>query len=110
MLTRTRPVRYDHALACATLAAKDPKLGLLIERAGPFALRLKPTLSPFEALLESIIHQQLNGRAAKTIHDRVLALFAEQQPTPEALLRLPDNRLRAAGLSANKLAALRDLA
>ena len=115
MTLRPRPVRYDHILASQTLAASDRKLAQLLERAGPFTLRLKPTASPFEALLESIVHQQLNGRAAKTIHDRVLALFADNSstpahPTPEALLRLPDNRLRAAGLSAGKLAALRDLA
>ena len=107
---RPRPVRYDSDLACSTLAAKDRKLGQLIERAGPFTLRLQPTESPFEALLESIVHQQLNGRAAKTIHDRVLALFQKNSPTPETLLRLPEERLRAAGLSAGKQAALRDLA
>ncbi len=115
MTLRARPVRYDHVLASQTLAASDRKLARLLERAGPFTLRLKPTASPFEALLESIVHQQLNGRAARTIHDRVLALFADNSPapahpTPEALLRLPDNRLRAAGLSAGKLTALRDLA
>ncbi len=110
MVPRTRSVRYDHAQACSALAANDKKMAQLISRAGPFTLRLKPTESPFEALLESIVHQQLNGRAAKTIHDRVLALFADNQPTTEPLLRLPEARLRAAGLSANKLAALRDLA
>lgn len=110
MTLRARPVRYDHVLASQTLSVSDRKLAQLLERAGPFTLRLKPTASPFEALLESIVHQQLNGRAAKTIHDRVLALFAENSPTPEGLLRLPDERLRAAGLSAGKLAALRDLA
>lgn len=105
-----RPVRYDAALACRELAESDRTLARLMERAGPFTLRLKQTASPFEALLESIIHQQLHGRAARTIHDRVLALFAGGQPTPEVLLQLPEDRLRAAGLSAGKLAALRDLA
>ena len=109
MAARSRSVPYDAALACRTLAAQDAKLARLMERAGPFTLRLKPTASPFEALLESIVHQQLNGRAAQTIHGRVLALFGEAHPTAEALLRLPDASLRAAGLSANKLAALRDL-
>ncbi len=109
MAARSRSVPYDAALACRTLAANDPKLARLMERAGPYTLRLKPTASPFEALLESIVHQQLNGRAAQTIHARVLALFGEAHPTAEALLRLPDVALRGAGLSANKLAALRDL-
>lgn len=110
MTDRLHPVRYDHDLACKTLAASDAKLGKLMQRAGVFTLQLKRTSSPFEALLESIIHQQLHGRAAKTIHDRVLALFGGDHPTPEVLLKLPQERLRAAGLSANKLAALRDLA
>ncbi len=109
MASRSRSVPYDATLACRTLAASDPKLARLIERAGPYTLRLKPTASPLEALLESIVYQQLNGRAAQTIHGRVLALFGAQHPTPEALLRLPDAALRGAGLSANKLAALRDL-
>jgi DNA-3-methyladenine glycosylase II len=106
----TRPVRYDAALACRELAARDRALARLMERAGRFTLRLKPNTPPFEALLESIVHQQLHGRAARTIHDRVRALFAGDAPTPETLLQLPDGPLRAAGLSANKLAALRDLA
>lgn len=110
MTDRLRPVRYDHTLACSALVARDRKLGQLMDRAGPFTMQLKRTESPFEALLESIIHQQLHGRAAKTIHDRVLALFGDNHPTPEILLQLPQERLRAAGLSGNKLAALRDLA
>jgi len=73
-------------------------------------LRLKPTHSTLEALLESIVYQQLHGNAAKAIHGRVLALFPDETPTAEELLRVSDADLRAAGLSANKLAAVRDLA
>lgn len=107
---RPRPVRYDHALACQQLAAADARLKKLMERAGPFALRLKPTHSTFEALLESITHQQLHGRAAQAIHARVLALFPQAIATPEGMHDLADEPLRAAGLSASKLAAVRDLA
>ncbi|MHB8303338.1 MAG: DNA-3-methyladenine glycosylase family protein [Acidobacteriaceae bacterium] len=105
-----RRVRYDHMRACLELAAADARLAKLMERAGPFALQLKPTHSTLEALLESIVHQQLHGKAARAIHDRVLDLFPEQTPTVEGLLQLPDEVLRAAGLSASKLAAVRDLA
>ena len=105
-----RKVRYDHLHACQELAAADTRLKKLMARAGPFGLRLKPTHSTLEALLESIIHQQLHGRAAKAIHDRVLALFPEATPTPQALLQVSDAALRGAGLSASKLAAVRDLA
>lgn len=105
-----RRVRYDHARACEELAAADKVLARLVQRAGLFALHLKPTHSTFEALLESIVYQQLHGRAAKAIHGRVLGLFPEQRPTPEGLLALKDEALRGAGLSANKLRAASDLA
>ena len=105
-----RPVRYDAALAVRELTAADPKLGLLIERAGPYTLKLKSQHSPFEALLESIIYQQLHGKAAAAILKRLLTLFGEIHPSPEHLLGASDDMLRAAGLSGSKSKALRDLA
>jgi len=110
MVDGRRAVRYDAALACRTLAAADPRLGQLIQRAGPFTLRLKSQHSPFEALLESIIYQQLHGKAAAAILKRLLTSFGELHPAPEHLLQAPDDLLRAAGLSASKTKALRDLA
>ena len=109
MIDGRRAVRYDAALACRTLAAADPKLGLLIARV-PFTLRLKSQHSPFEALLESIIYQQLHGKAAAAILKRLLTAFGELHPAPELLLDAPDDHLRACGLSAAKTKALRDLA
>jgi DNA-3-methyladenine glycosylase II len=105
-----RVPRYDSAAAIKQLAAADPKLGELMRRAGPFTLRLKSAHSPFESLLESIVYQQLNGRAAATILRRVLELSGGLHPSPQALLDTPDVQLRGAGLSGNKLLALRDLA
>jgi DNA-3-methyladenine glycosylase II len=105
-----RKVRYDHARACRELTAADPRLAKLMQRSGPFAMRLKPTHSTFEALLESIVYQQLHGRAANAIHGRILDLFPDRTPTPSALLRCSDTELRAAGLSASKQLAIRDLA
>jgi DNA-3-methyladenine glycosylase II len=105
-----RSVRYDAALACRELAAADPKLGLLIERAGPYTVKLKSQHSPFEALLESIIYQQLHGKAAAAILKRLLALFGDYHPTPEHVLGASDDMLRSVGLSGSKAKALRDLA
>lgn len=102
--------RYDSALAIRELTAADPVLGRLIERAGPYTLRLKSQHSPFEALLESIIYQQLHGKAAAAILKRLLTFFGELHPSPEHLIAAPDDRLRGCGLSASKLLALRDLA
>ena len=113
-LNSPRPPRYDSALACKELAAADPKLGRLIERAGPFTLRVASTQSPFEALVESIVYQQLHGKAAATIHRRLLEGFAPvcgiEHPSAQHLLDCPNEQLRAAGLSHNKSLALRDLA
>jgi DNA-3-methyladenine glycosylase II len=128
---RTSKPAYDTSAAVAALSAADPKLGRLITRAGPFNLKLAGKQSPFEALLESIIYQQLHGKAAATIHARLLASFAPHppgapsqtasssevglppnfvHPTAQHLLDAPNEQLRAAGLSHNKALAVRDLA
>jgi DNA-3-methyladenine glycosylase II len=101
--------RYDTTLACKELAEADPVLGQLIERVGPVTFRLKSQHSPFEALLEAIIYQQLHGKAAAAILKRLLTYFGDLHPAPEHILAAPEDRLRACGLSANKLLALRDL-
>jgi len=90
------------------LAASDPVLARLIDRIGPCTLQPKGESDLFQALLRSIIFQQLHGKAATAIHARVVALMP--QPNAESLHALPDGFLRTAGLSANKLLAVRDLA
>jgi len=74
---RIQAPKYDTALAVAELSASDAKLRRLIQRAGPFTMKLASGQSPFEALLESIIYQQLHGKAAATIHGRLLASFGD---------------------------------
>ena len=106
---RSRKLPFDAAEALAHLRARDAKLGALIDRAGEFTLRLAPSPSLFESLLESILYQQLHGKAAATIHGRVRAYFGGD-PAPQLLLDAPDDPLRACGVSANKIKALRDLA
>lgn len=74
-------------------------------------MRPEPTHSLFQALARSIVYQQLTGKAAATILGRVTRLFAPKRfPTPRDLLEIAPERLRAAGLSTAKTAALRDLA
>ncbi len=106
---RSRKLPFDPDKAVAHLRANDPKLAALIDRAGPFTLRIDQTVSPFESLLESILYQQLHGKAAATIHRRVREYFGGD-PTPRLLLDTPDEVLRAAGVSGNKTRALKDLA
>ncbi len=96
--------------AAAELARRDPRMAVTVGEAGPPTLGWgRPRVTHFEALARSILFQQLAGRAAAAIHTRFLDLF-DGPPTPEAVLGLPDGRLRSAGLSAAKAAAVRDLA
>jgi DNA-3-methyladenine glycosylase II len=106
---RSRKLPFDPLEAVEHLKASDAKLGALIDRAGPFTMKLDPLPSPFESLLESILYQQLHGKAAATIHRRVREFFGGD-PTPQMLLDTPDDPLRAAGVSGNKIKAFRDLA
>ena len=89
-------------------AARDPVLANLVALAGPIKHRPRDPDGPFGALVRAIVYQQLAGRAAYAIHQRVRAAVGSVV-TPEALAAVPDDALRAAGLSGNKLASLRDL-
>jgi len=102
---------YDPAEALAHLSASDPALQELIARVGPFALEMHGAKSLLESMLRSIIYQQLHAKAAGAIHGRVLALLEPNGGvTAEAIDCVSDTALRQAGLSANKLLAIRDLA
>ncbi len=115
--------KLDHTAAIAHLSRVDKKLGNIIVKAGPCWLQPENTQSIFESLLESIIYQQLNGKVAATITERVKALFPEEPhriktrhgvqagfPSPEQVLAATPELLRSAGLSQNKMLAIRDLA
>jgi DNA-3-methyladenine glycosylase II len=93
------------------LARADKVLARLIQRVGPCTLKPKSRRTPFEALVHSVAHQQLNGIAAATILGRVKALYPNRRfPTPADLVATPDRRLRRAGLSRAKIAAVKDIA
>ena len=80
----------------------------LVAEAGPPRVR-PPAESHFGALVRAIVYQQLAGAAAAAIHGRLIAALGDEV-TPERVLALPAELLRAAGLSANKTASLQDLA
>jgi 3-methyladenine DNA glycosylase/8-oxoguanine DNA glycosylase len=92
------------------LSAADSKLAALIAEAGPCSIEIPHHFSIFYSLARSIVYQQLAGAAASAILGRVEALFPKGRMTPRSLLEMSDTSLRGAGLSQNKLAALRDLA
>lgn len=85
----------------------DPVLRDIIERVGAFRMEFGPP--EFHSLAESILYQQLNGRAAETIFNRFTALAGDPL-TPEGILQLTDEQLRSVGLSKQKSSYLRDLA
>lgn len=104
---------FDWKKAVRALRDADPVLGKLIDRVGARQLTLKATEGTFAALAESIVYQQLTGKAAATIFGRVRALYAKKnggQLDPARVLATKDEDLRACGLSAAKTAGVKDLA
>jgi DNA-3-methyladenine glycosylase II len=93
--------------AITHLKQSDPVLAGIIEEVGPLPARWRePT---FETLVRSIAFQQLNGKAATTIFNRLVEA-AGGKLTPESVLKLTPQRMRACGLSKQKLSYIRDLA
>jgi DNA-3-methyladenine glycosylase II len=98
----------------ARLAAADPVIGRLIERYGNpdgvLARRGRRPGDAYGALVRSIVGQQLSTKSARSIFERLVALFDDHTPTPRQLLDTDPEKLRAVGLSRAKVAFLRDLA
>lgn len=89
----------------AALSEADDRMGALISLIGEIKTA---TQGPhFAALARSIISQQISVKAAATIRGRVLELAGDL--SPDALSAVNDEALRGAGLSASKVAYLRDL-
>lgn len=108
----TSPGSADTVVAVRHLRAADPNLVPVIESAAPPALVAQGSATVFSALARAIVYQQLSGKAAATIFGRVCKLYPRGRRglTARAVLETPDGALRGAGLSANKLASLKDLA
>src|SRR3954464_6310749 len=106
------PRQPDYTEAVAHLKAADERMAAMIERIGRCELHVRHEHSIFYTLLHSIVYQQLAGSAAAAILARVEAAISKdgERPTAERLLETPDEILRAAGLSRNKLLAVKDLA
>jgi DNA-3-methyladenine glycosylase II len=98
----------SYEAATDILSERDPVLRRLVVQAGPFEVN-PPTETHFAALVRAILYQQLAGAAARAIHGRLIAALGGEV-TPERLLSLPPETLRAVGLSANKAASMGDLA
>jgi DNA-3-methyladenine glycosylase II len=101
----------NHEDAHLHLSRIDQRLASLVARSRRYEIEPNPKVRTFDSLAESIAYQQLNGKAAATIWGRVRAIFPKRKfLEPQAVLKTPDETLRAAGLSRSKVAALKDLA
>lgn len=96
--------------ARAHLRRVDPLIARVMERVGPYRPGDRTGGTHFIALIRAIVYQQLSGKAAATILNRFLGLFPDGEPTPEGILALSDEQLRAVGMSRQKTGYLRDLA
>ena len=99
----------DYVKARRTLARRDPVLRNLMRLHGACGLADAQHQDPFKALVHAIISQQLSSKAAATIEGRFDALFPDQGPTPGDVALVPDERLRAVGMSGQKVSYVRDL-
>ena len=91
--------------------SRDPVLAPVIAQVG--ACRLKPVggREPYEALVRAIAHQQVHGRAAEAMLNRLIALVPDHPfPPPAGILALPEGALRSCGFSGAKQAAILDIA
>ena len=104
-LPPTQEQSYDQALA--HLRSADSVMAAIIQRVGPYAMQYhEPT---FRALTRSIVFQQLHGKAARTIFDRLVEKVGGEV-TPDSILKLRPSQMRSVGLSKQKLTYIRDLA
>jgi len=101
----------NHKHAHQHIAASDSRMAELIARSRRYTLAPSISVRPFDALAESIAYQQLSGKAAATIWNRVRAIYPTRKwLDPATIIATPDDAFRAAGLSRAKIAALKDLA
>lgn len=99
-----------YELAAAHLA-QDADWARLIAAVGPCMMQVRARREPYEALVRAVAYQQLHGRAAEAILNRVLALYPKHDfPPPKLLLKTDDERLRACGLSTRKVETIRGIA
>lgn len=95
--------------ALAHLRRADPVMGEIIARVGACRIETRRAGTHYDALVRSIVFQQLSGKAAGTIHRRFSALYPKNRPRAELVLTTSESELRGAGLSRQKIAYLRDL-
>jgi 3-methyladenine DNA glycosylase/8-oxoguanine DNA glycosylase len=98
-----------HRRALRHLRASDPALAAIIDRVGTYRLVPRTDGTHFDYVVRCIVGQQLSGKAAQTIYQRLLDLYGGRGPAPAELLKTPDGKLRAVGLSGRKVEYVKEL-
>ncbi len=107
-MTRPAAGGFTHMKKALTHLKRDPVLAAIIERVGPYSVQYREPV--FHTLVSSITYQQLSGKAAATIFGRLLTAAKADPLTPESILKLRPARMRALGLSGQKMEYIRTLA
>src|SRR5687768_11345844 len=95
--------------ARAHLRRVDPVIAKVMEEVGPYRPGERTGGTHFLALVRAMVFQQLSGKAATTIFNRLLDLYPHRAPTPADIIATSDEQLRSVGLSRQKIGYLRDL-
>ena len=100
----------DHQKRCIEgtkfLSSLDQDWNLLISSVGPCKLNLSMELEPYQALIKSVIFQQLRPTSASAIFNRFTQYFDSDFPTAKQIIDTPKNKLKECGLSTNKLSTI----
>ena len=87
---------------------KDSKMRELIKEYGFPEFEQKNDY--FQSLMRSIVFQQLSGKVANIIYQRLINLFPNNKITPKAVLKLSREDMRQVGLSLQKINYIKNLA
>src|SRR5271155_917376 len=110
-MTENIRLPFDHVKAHEHITRRDKRMARVIAKTGAFRFQLDQCDSVYESLLEAIAYQSISGKAAATIFARIKALGSNGLcPTPAEILAVSNQKLREAGLSGAKAAAMKDLA
>ncbi|MFZ2029623.1 MAG: hypothetical protein WAU68_04885 [Vitreimonas sp.] len=92
------------------LARLCKRFAAVVPKHEPYPTKFERASDPYRALVRAVTFQQLSGKAASTIHGRLLALYeGKDHPEPADILATDDVKLRGVGLSRQKIAAVRDI-
>ena len=113
MITQVKLSSGEHQKKCAEgskfLSNLDQDWKILVSSVGPCKLNLSLNLEPYQALIKSVIFQQLRPSSATAIFNKFKEKFEGNNPTAKQILNFPEEKLKACGLSSNKLQTILEI-